>query len=58
MVGFRILTVILCLLVGGTAARYLIMGDCEDNREVAICFSILIPCVFSVICILWSFFNK
>jgi hypothetical protein len=55
---FRILTLILCLIVSGTAAMYLIEGDCRNNREVAICFSVLIPCVFSVICILYSFFDK
>jgi hypothetical protein len=58
MVCFRVLTIILCAIVGATAARFLIEGDCEDNREVAICFSVLIPCVFSVICILYSFYNK
>lgn len=55
MVYFRILTMILCLIVGATAARYLIEGDCESNKEVAVCFSILIPCIFSIICIMCSF---
>lgn len=58
MVYFRILTMILNLIVGATAARYLIEGDCKNDREVAICFSVLIPCVFSGICIMYSFLSE
>jgi hypothetical protein len=55
---FQMFTLIINLLVAATAARFLIEGECRDNREVGLCFAFLIPNLLSVICIFISFFNK
>ena len=58
MLYFKMFTMILNLLITATAARFLIEGECENNREVAICLAFLIPSLLSVVCIFLSFWNE
>lgn len=58
LLGFKMFTLIINLLVAATATRFLIEGDCKNRWEIVICFAFLIPNLLSAVCIFMSVLYK